>query len=34
VQTLKRHASSVEALVFDDEALYSASSDNSIKVFS
>lgn len=34
IQTLKRHTSSVEALVFDGEALYSASSDNSIKVFS
>jgi len=34
VQTLKRHTSSVEALVLDGDALYSASSDNSIKVFS
>lgn len=34
IQTLKRHTSSVEALVFDGDALYSASSDNSIKVFS
>ncbi|KAL6069542.1 Ribosome assembly protein 4 [Balamuthia mandrillaris] len=33
IQTLKRHASSVEALVCAGDYVFSASSDNSIKVF-